>query len=72
MGGVLGALKGTYRVYSRYIRIRGLRAHTRGPLLVPERLGTLGRKHSIVNHDASAVRLATWMVVKIMTPFWVP
>ena len=29
--GILGALKGTFRVYSRYIRIPGLRAHTRGP-----------------------------------------
>ena len=27
----LGTIKGTYRVYSRYIRIPGLRAQTRGP-----------------------------------------
>ena len=26
---ILGTLKGTYRVYSRYIRIPGSRAHTR-------------------------------------------
>ena len=31
MEGVLGTLKSLYRVYSRYIRIPGLRAHTRGP-----------------------------------------
>ena len=29
--GMLGTLKITYRVYSRYIRTPGLRAHTRGP-----------------------------------------
>ena len=28
--GILGTLKGTYRSYSRYIRIPGLRAHTSG------------------------------------------
>ena len=29
--GIEGTLKGTYRVYSRYTRISGLRAHTKGP-----------------------------------------
>ena len=29
--GILGTLLGTYDVYSGYIRIPGLRAHTRGP-----------------------------------------
>ena len=29
--GILGTLQATYRVYSGYIRIPGLRAHTRGP-----------------------------------------
>ena len=33
--GLLGALKGTYGVYSRYRRIPGLRAHTRGPWFQP-------------------------------------
>ena len=31
LGVILGTLEGTYRVYSRYIRIPGLRAITRGP-----------------------------------------
>ena len=30
MGPILGTLEGTLRVYSRYVRIRGFRAHTRG------------------------------------------
>ena len=33
--GVLGTLKSPYRVYSRYVRIPGLRAHTRGPWFQP-------------------------------------
>ena len=33
--GVLGTLKSLYRVYSRYIRIAWLRAHTRGPWFQP-------------------------------------
>ena len=33
--GLLGTLKGTYRVYSWYLTIPGLRAHTRGPWLQP-------------------------------------
>ena len=35
--GVLGTLKSLYRVYSRYISIPGLRAHTRGPWVHPKR-----------------------------------
>ena len=33
--GVLGTLKSLYRVYSRYLGIPGLRAHTRGPWFQP-------------------------------------
>ena len=33
--GVLETLKSLYRVYSSYIRIPGLRAHTRGPWFQP-------------------------------------
>ena len=32
---ILGTLKGTYRVCTRYIRIQGLRAHIRGPWFQP-------------------------------------
>ena len=31
----LGTLKGTYRVYSRYVRILGIRIHTRDPRFQP-------------------------------------
>ena len=36
--GVLGTLKSLYGVYSRYIRIPGLRAHARGPWFQPHGL----------------------------------
>ena len=34
-GGILGTLKGTYRACSRYIRIPGLKGHTKGPWFRP-------------------------------------
>ena len=37
--GISKALKGTYRVFSWYIRIPGLRAHARGPRFQPQNQG---------------------------------